>query len=200
MDIQPYSTYTDDQLLLSLRNDDNLAFGAIYNRYYQDVYRYLLILVKVPEIAEDLTHEVFLKIWEVRNQLTIERSFKGYLLRVSHNKAIDMHRKTAAETTLMDQLLHHYKANATAEYFSETDLKRFDALVEEALRSLTPQRRKIYELSRKEKKSYDEIARELNISRNTVKAHVSQTLALLREFILERAAFSLIMFVIKKLL
>lgn len=200
MDIQSYSSYTDQQLLTSLRNDDNLAFGAIYNRYYKDVYRYLLVLVKVSEIAEDLTHEVFLKIWDVRAQLKIERSFKSYLLRVSHNKAIDMHRKTAAEGTFMDQLLHHYKATSTVEYFSQAELKRFDTLVEEALDSLTPQRRKIYEMSRKEKKSYEEIAQELNISRNTVKAHISQTLSILRDFILERASFSLILLFIKKLL
>lgn len=76
-----------------------MAFAAIYKRYYQDVYRYLLILVKVPEIAEDLTHEVFLRIWDRRNQMQIEHSFKSYLLRISHNKAVDMFRKAAAETS-----------------------------------------------------------------------------------------------------
>jgi RNA polymerase sigma-70 factor (family 1) len=195
-----YSTYTDEQLLIALRNDDSLAFAAIYDRYYRDVYRYLLILVKASEIAEDLTQEVFIKLWDFRNQLKIERSFKSYLLRISHNKAVDMHRKIAAETTLMDQLLRHYQATATNDNFNTTDLKRFDSLVEEALDSLTPQRRKVYEMSKKEKKSYDEIARELHISRNTVKVHIYQTLALLRDFILEKGQFSVILLLIKKLL
>src|SRR5262245_56119873 len=140
---------------MSLRNNDSQAFGAIYNRNYRDVYRYLLVLVKVSEIAEDITHEVFLKVWELRNRLTIERSRKSYLLRADHNKAIDTMRKTATETTLMKQLLHYYKEAAVTENFSEAVQQQYDALVEEALNSLTPQRKKIYEMSKKEKKSYE---------------------------------------------
>jgi RNA polymerase sigma-70 factor (ECF subfamily) len=200
MGIDSYSTYTDEQLLISLRNDDSLAYAAIYSRYYKEVYQYLLIIVKAPEMAEDLTHEVFLKIWDVRSQLKIDRSFKNYLLRTAHNKAIDMTRKIATESNLLDQLLYHYKVSSVSEGFSQEDLKRFDSLVEEALRKRTPQRRKIYEMSKKEKKSYEEIAQELNISRNTVKAHISQTLALLRTFILERVQLSVILLLIKKLL
>lgn len=181
-----YATYSDDQLLSGLRNDDSQAFGAIYSRHYRDVYSYLLVLAKVPEVAEDLTHEVFLKIWEYRARLHIERSLKSYLLRTAHNKAIDLMRKIAAETTLMDQLLHHYKATAVTEIVSKSVQYQFDALVEEALGSLTPQRRKIYEMARKEKKSYGEIARELNISPNTVKTHIYQTGAILKTFILEK--------------
>jgi RNA polymerase sigma factor (sigma-70 family) len=155
----------------------------------------------VPEMAEDLTHEVFLKIWEVRHQLHIERSFKSYLFRVSHNKAIDMHRKIAADNRLMDQLAQHYNAGALEEdLFSQEDLQRFNALFEEALASLSPRRRRIYEMSKKEKKSYEQIGLELNISRNTVKGHISQTLALLKEFILEKGQFALVLFIIKKML
>jgi RNA polymerase sigma factor (sigma-70 family) len=154
----------------------------------------------VPEMAEDLTHEVFLKIWEVRHQLHIERSFKSYLFRVSHNKAVDMHRKIAADNRLMDQLAQHYNASALEDLFSQEDLQQFNALLEQALVSLSPQRRKIYEMSKKEKKSYEQIAQELNISKNTVKAHISQTLALLKEFILEKGQFILVLFIIKKLL
>jgi RNA polymerase sigma-70 factor (family 1) len=200
MDIKSSSACTDEQLLMSLRNDDSVAFGAIYDRYYQDVYRYLLILVKVPEMAEDVTHEVFLKIWQVRHQLEIQQSFRSYLLRVGHNKAIDMNRKIAAESSLMNQLLYHYKANSIADNFSEADLKGFNSLIEEALRSITPQRRKVFEMSKKEEKSYEEIAQELNISQNTVKVHMSRTLALLRNFILERIQYSVILVLIKKLL
>jgi RNA polymerase sigma-70 factor (family 1) len=186
MDNNLYATSTDEELLILLRNDDRLAFTAIYDRYNKDVYRYLYILVKVPEIAEDLSHESFLKIWELRHKLKIESSFKGYLFRLCHNKAVDMHQKIAREQALMDRVLQQYQENPVVEEYSQKQLEQYDALVEEALDSLSPQRRKVFELCKKEKKSYEEVARELNISPNTVKAHMSMILSLLRSFILER--------------
>lgn len=193
MELTTYSTYTDEQLLAALKKDDSQAFGSIYSRYYPDVHRYLLVLVKVPELAEDLTHEVFIRIWESRQTINITRSFKSYLLRSAHNKAIDFIRKNAAEARFLDQLLHHYKTTAPDENFTPADHQRLDVLVEEALASLTPKRRQVYELSRKEKKSYAEIAQELNISINTVKVHISETLALLREFILDKGEITLVL-------
>ena len=97
-----------------------------------------------------------------------------------------MMRKMASETTLMEQLLHHYKTNSSTESITEADRQQFVELVQEALNSLTPQRKKIYEMAKKEKKSHEEIARELNISPNTVKTHMYQTMGLLKEFILEK--------------
>ena len=199
MSINLYSSYSDEQLLMSLRNNDSQAFGAIYTRNYRDVYRYLLVLVKVPEKAEDLTHEVFLKIWESWERLTIERNLKSYLLRTAHNKAIDLMRKTATETTLLEQLLQHYKETTITESFNEAVQQQYDALVEEALNSLTPQRKKIYEMSKKEKKSYEEIARELNISSNTVKTHIYQIGTLLRNFIHEKIQFYIFLILALKL-
>jgi RNA polymerase sigma-70 factor (family 1) len=192
MDNNPYATSSDEDLLILLRNDDRLAFSAIYDRYYKDAYRYLYILVKVPEIAEDLSHEAFLKIWEVRQQLKIDRSFKGYLFRLCHNKAVDMHKKIAAEQVLMDRVLQQYHRNPVIEEYSQKQLEQYDALVEKALDSLSPQRRKVFEMCKKQKKSYEEVARELHISPNTVKAHMSTILSLLRNFILERRDFFLI--------
>jgi RNA polymerase sigma-70 factor (family 1) len=200
MDNNFYAASTDEELLILLRNDNRLAFGAIYHRYYKDVYRYLFVLVKVPEIAEDLAHEVFLKIWEVRHKLKIESSFKGYLFRLCHNKAIDMHKKIATNQALMDRVLQQYEMNPVVEQYSQKQLQQYDALVEKALDSLSPQRRKVFELCKKEKKSYEEVSLELNISPNTVKAHMSTILSLLRNFILERRELLLyFLFVIRML-
>jgi RNA polymerase sigma-70 factor (family 1) len=195
-----YTKSSDEELLILLRDDDRLAFSAIYDRYYKDVYRYLYILVKVPEIAEDLSHEAFLKIWEVRQQLKIDRSFKGYLFRLCHNKAVDMHKKIAAEQVLMDRVLQQYEMNPVVEQYSQKQLEQYDALVEEALDSLSPQRRKVFEMCKKEKKSYEEVARELHISPNTVKAHMSTILSLLRNFILERREFFLYFLFVMRML
>ena len=71
MEINSYSTYSDSELLVFLRTGDKKAFEEIYNRYHKPVYRYLVSLVKIPEIAEDLVHEIFVKLWDIREKLVI---------------------------------------------------------------------------------------------------------------------------------
>jgi len=177
------------------------AFGELYDRYRQDVYRYALALVKIPELAEDVVHDVFVKIWEIRHRLEIKQTFRSYLFRVCHNRAIDINKEIAANRNLVDQLLYHYRASHDSEgKYSQEELQRYDELVEEALNSLTPQRRKVYDMCKKEKKSYEEVARELEISPNTVKAHVSQTLALLRQYIRQHVNLSIVIIFLQKFL
>jgi len=54
-----------------MSRDDTVAFEALYNRYRQETYRYILTVVKVPELAEDLVQDVFIKIWDNRARLVI---------------------------------------------------------------------------------------------------------------------------------
>lgn len=200
MDISVNATYTDEQLLTALRNDNSQALGIIYERYYQHIYHFLLTVIKDPHAAEDLTHEVFIKIWDIRHQLKIEKSFKSYLLKIGHNKAIDLLRKISSEEGVKMQLPYYYQAAQAGESFSQEELDRFQSLMDQALDSLTPHRRKLYELCKTQKKSYAEVAKELNISLNTVKAHMGKILSLLREFIYERWQFSLLFLLLKKFL
>lgn len=192
MGINSYSTYSDTELLVFLRDGDKLAFAEFYNRYHKPVYRYLISLVKVPEIAEDLVHEIFLKLWDIRQKLEIKENFKGYLFWMCHNKAADTTKKIAGERMLKNQLLlHYYQTLSTVETHTFEQLQRYDNLIEEALNSLSPQRRKVYELCKKQGKSYQEAANELQISTHTVKEHMSYALSALRDFLRHKGEFSL---------
>ncbi len=193
MSTKNYSTYTDEELIDFLRESDSLAFAEMYRRYYKDIYHYLMVLIKLPDVAEDLTHEIFLKIWDVRKKINITNNFKGYLFRVCHNKAVDENKKVAANLNLRDQLLYHYKASEMPEDTTAGQLVQYDKLVEEALNSISPQRRKVFEMCKKHNKSYAEVADELNISINTVKVHISKTLSLLRDFILQKGDLFLVL-------
>jgi RNA polymerase sigma-70 factor (ECF subfamily) len=200
MTISTYSTYQDEELLVFLRGSDSAAFTEIYNRYHKPVYKYLISLVKVPQLTEDLLHEVFLKLWENREKIEIRESFSGYLFRICHNKAADMIRKIAGERSLKMALLLHYQGFTPDEYRSREELQRFDNLVEQALDSLSPQRRKVYELCRRQEKSYQEVAAELGISTNTVKEHMAKALSTLRNFLEEKGKFTFALLLLEKFL
>ena len=195
-----YSTYSEGELLTFLRSDDPSAFAELYRRYRLDVYRYGLTIVKVPQQAEDLLQDTFIKLWDVRHRLEIKQGFRQYLLRICHNRGIDINKQMVVNRQLADLLLIHYQDANVSQERSREEWQRYDALVEEALNSLSPQRRKVYEMCKKEKKSYEEVARALNISTNTVKAHVTQALALLRDYISKHAKISVFILLLQKIL
>jgi RNA polymerase sigma-70 factor (family 1) len=200
MGIDSWSTYTDNELLVFLREGDKMALAEFYNRYHKPVYRYLISLVKVPEIAEDLVHEIFLKLWDIRQKLEIKENFKGYLFWMCHNKAVDTTKKIAGERMLKDELLFHYYQNLSiVENHTPEQQQRYHDLIEEALNSLSPQRRKVFELCKKQGKSYQQVADELQISTHTVKEHMSYALAALRDFFRQKGEFSIVLMLISKL-
>jgi RNA polymerase sigma factor (sigma-70 family) len=106
----------------------------------------LISLVKIPALAEDLTHEVFLKVWEVREKLKINENVAGYLFRMAHNKAVDGLQRIVGERTFKDELLKVYQISYGNVHHSQKQWEQLDKLIDQALDSLPPQRRMNWEL------------------------------------------------------
>ncbi len=71
------------------------ACGELYQRYYQDIYRYLFYRTSNPQIAEDLTGEVFLKMVQALPRYQIKAvPFRAWLFQIARNLAIDHYRRT----------------------------------------------------------------------------------------------------------
>lgn len=191
-----YSTYTDEQLFQLLQSGDQKVFEAIYERYHKPVYAYLLGFVKDNALAEDLTHEVFMKIWDIRGQVTLHTSFSSYLFRICHNKAINTLEKIASDNKLRNRVMLHLQTISSPEIQDAGKLKEYDQLLENALESLPPQRRKVFQLCREEGKTYDETASQLGISRNTVKEHMVKAQKALRSFLDEKGEIAFLLLVI----
>lgn len=194
-----YSSHTDAQLLGLLKTGDGGAFTEIYNRYHQPIYVYLIDFVKVPSLAEDLVHEVFMKIWEIRTRLEIKRSFSAYIYRISHNKALDALRKIASDQALRKEVLQWIDPHLPESDYAAIHTRRYERLLEEAVATLPAQRQKVFILCREEGKTYDEAASALGISRNTVKEHMVQSLRFLRHYFYEKGKLTLILLLVEKL-
>lgn len=187
-----YATYKDEELVNLLKENNKEAFTELYNRYHKAVYGYLFAQLKTQHHTQDILHEVFIKIWEIRMQLQLKSTFSAYLFRICHNKAVDFLRKMAADRLFRKELLIQYKQSSDYPSITLEELERMDSLVEEALEQLTPQRRIVFDLCRKQHKSYQQVAEELGISPNTVKEHMTKALATLRGFIRHRVNLTII--------
>ncbi len=186
----PNYSHTEARLLNELKKGSEAAFTQLYDRYHRGIYAYLLGFVKLPPLAEDLVHEVFMKIWEARERMEITTSFSAYLYRISHNKAIDALKKIAKDAMLRQEVLEWMDPCITEP--GNDRLNRYEALYHDAVAALTPQRQKIFILCKEKGKTYEEAALELGISRNTVKEHMVQSLRFLRAYFAEREQLTLL--------
>jgi RNA polymerase sigma-70 factor (family 1) len=179
------------ELLRLLKAGDINAYIQLYNKYHPALYAYVIRFIKVPELAEDLLQEVFLKIWEIRARIDPTLSFKAYLYRISRNSVFKMLKKITAEDELRIQVAHHI-----SETIEDADLKlqwqQYEQILQAAIDLLPPQRQKIFKLCRQEGKKYEEVAAELNISRNTVKEHMVLAVKSIKEYVSRHADIQLV--------
>ena len=74
----PYTTYTQEQLLLLLAQSDEAAFAEIYNRYWERLYVIAYNRLAEKETAEDAVHDVFTGLWQNRGKAEIQE-LENYL-------------------------------------------------------------------------------------------------------------------------
>lgn len=158
-------------LLQRLQQGDTGAYIALYDQYYPSLYTYILHFINIPELAEDALQEVFIKIWEIRERINPELSFSGYLYRITRNHVFKLLKKISADAALRLQVMQELQQQ-TEDADTALLWKQYESLLHQAIAQLPPQRQKVFRLCREESKSYEEVAVELGISRNTVKEHM----------------------------
>lgn len=175
----PHPTYQEKELLLLTSQGDEQAFERLFNQYVPILQPYLLEMLKSPQAVEDAIQNTFLRIWLQRDKLIDVEFPKTWISRIAINECLNMLRRQQTEKKVLDK----WQETAAHSAGIETDIQYHQtaALVQQAIGNLSPQRRKIYELSRVEGKAVSDIAEELGLSVQTVKNTLGTCLELIRE-------------------
>ncbi|SMO71202.1 RNA polymerase sigma factor [Fodinibius sediminis] len=173
---------TDKTLVEQIRNSNKEAFEKLFRRYYSGLHRFLWGYVQNSQVAEDMVQEVFVRVWENRGELNPNEKVKNYLYKVGRNLAIDhsRHKKIVREWEKEKKALHSYssdKKRVDEKLHNKFMLKE----VKKAIEELPSRRRLVFILSRYEGMTYKEIAKELDISVNTVDTQICRALQTLRD-------------------
>jgi len=169
----------DHSLIELLQKGNVAAFDSLFEGYSPKLYGFALKYFRNETDAEELVQEVFVKVWENRQALKSELSFKSYLFTIALNQIRKHFNKQAVSLRYLESLqqepeLTDNPALQNDDY--ETTLKHIDFLIEQ----MPPRRQEIFRKSKLEGKSSKEIAAELNISAGTVDNQVSEALRYLR--------------------
>ncbi|TDX00288.1 RNA polymerase sigma factor [Dinghuibacter silviterrae] len=182
---------SESELLQKMVLGDRSAYAAIYQRYHAGIYHYILRFVKLPDLAEDLVHDVFLKIWEVRERIDPSGAFGGYLYRIARNHVYKTIQRIAADRVLRARVLRHLGEEPPLEWIGQN--KEYERLFGQALSLLPQQRRNVFRLCREEGKTYEETAAILGISRNAVKKHMILSMRSIHDFMLRNGDVTLVL-------
>ena len=174
---RPISGVEDNSLLLKVAAGDSVAFAELVRTKWQKVLQHALTFVKSYQVAEELTQDVFIQLWDKREKLTEVKSFDNYLFIVSRNLIITHVRKKLVETnTLKDQKLEELFFKPDEQF----EFKELVAIIHEGADLLAEPRRTVFLLSRIEGKDSDFISAELGIAKRTVRWHLAEALNFLR--------------------
>ena len=173
------SIYSEYELVKRLQKSDVRAFDSLYHKYQRSLFLNILKLIKNEDASRDVLQEVFITLWEKRASLDPDNSVIGWLFVVSFNMSTAWLKKELKRTSLK-------AAGAPSDEAEETQREIADVrskLLREAIGRLSPQKRKVFELCKLQGKSYEETARELNISKHTVNEYLVVAVQYIRTYI-----------------
>lgn len=169
----------DNELYLRLKEGDERAFKALFQKYYSAMCHFAHQFLKDREMAEETVQELFVRIWEKRSTLNIETSVKHYFFRSIRNQCLNQiqHQKIKNQYASRIMESSHQEIDPDQYYLEVNLLQR----IEKSIDSLPAKRQEIFRLSREQGLKYKEIAEELNISIKTVEAQMGLALKHLRD-------------------
>lgn len=167
----------DAQLLARLKENNHKSYSILFQTYYKDLVLFAGSMIQDKSVCEDIVQNIFLKLWNERENLTIETSLKSYLIRATRNSCIDHIRHKKIVDNYAGEFLHVNNNYTTEEYILHSDLYHH---LQEAIAKLPEKPREAFILSRFKDMKYKDIAKMLNVAERTVEDRISKALSQLR--------------------
>jgi len=177
--VEARKSQSDVELLALLKEDDQVAFTEIYNRYWDKLFTVARYRLDDELEAEEVVQNIFLSLWKRRNNLELTHSLSTYLsVAVKYQiitKLALLRRKEEHRNLLMNT--QEEGVETTEQWLSEKELK---LQIEACINKLPKKCRIIFQMSRDQGKTNAQIAEELQIAEKTVEGHMTKALHTLR--------------------
>lgn len=175
----------ETMLLRQMQAGNEEAFTVIFRHYAPQLFLKAFTLLKDRLLAEEIVQEVFTRIWQKRERLDPEQNFSGWLSTITVNQVLDMFRKMKRDRLLQERFL--YMQSKNYQHIDEfIDYRQSREILEKAVKELSPQQHKVYQLCQVEGYSYKETASELGISPITVKEYLVNANKVIRRYMKDR--------------
>lgn len=181
------------EILSQLHEGNLLAFQSVYESYSAHIYNFIYSLLYNSLDTEDLTQEVFVRVWEQRGTLDADKNFDAYIFQIARNLVYDAWDTRLHAERYMESLAAEWDEQETAEA-EEIAASSIGQYIDSLIDKLPASRREIFLLSRKEHLSTKEIALRLSISERTVETQIYRSLLFLRKHLAKEGIFLYLLF------
>jgi RNA polymerase sigma-70 factor (ECF subfamily) len=169
--------FADEQLMQQVGAGDTQALALLYERHHRKVYAFFVKMVRQPDLAEDLTQDVFFRLLRYGHSFQTDTPFQAWLFRVAHNVANDHFQKHKYEVDACETPETEDQHDPNERLDQRQKLQR----VERALGQLSHEKRELLILSRFHNLKYQQIANLFDCSVSAVKVRIHRALADLRK-------------------
>jgi RNA polymerase sigma factor (sigma-70 family) len=166
--------------LTAIRNGDHATFVEVYDVMHARVFRFFLKRVYFHDTAKDLTQQCFIRLWQYRESLSPEHALEKQIFIIARGLLINHLKKEATQKKLKADASR--RLSAVVETGGDTLLERSDE-VNEAIKGLSPVRKRVIILKTFHGCTNKEIAQQLQISVKTVEDHVTKAFRHIRQII-----------------
>jgi RNA polymerase sigma-70 factor (ECF subfamily) len=172
----------EKELLLLLKQGSQYAFEQLYLAYSKRIFGNIIRLVRSTDTAQELLQDIFLKLWNNREQIDPDQSFRSWLFRIAENTAYDFFRRAARDEKIKRELL---KAAVSMYHHVEEALytKENVHIIQSAIEALPAQRKKVFHLCKIDGRSYEDVSAQLGISTSTISDHIVKATRFIREYL-----------------
>ena len=184
---------TDEQLMLACQRGNEKALDALYQRYYRPVLTFIYRIVQDSHLAEDLTQETFLRIYNNRLNWMPKSKFTSWLYRIARNLCIDEKRRYWNRLVTADSQFHDADEENTSFMdrvednsmnARETCASKIDErMIQEAVNQLSEEQREVIILNKYQGLTYIEIADIIGVTPESVKQRAYRAHLRLREIL-----------------
>ncbi|WP_282035608.1 RNA polymerase sigma factor [Saccharicrinis aurantiacus] len=178
-------------LVKQLQASDEAAFEKVYDLMASKIYHFVKLSIKNKEDAQEITQEVFIKLWNERERIDSSKSLQSFLYVIAKNKINDHLRKVLNEKKYLESIIHSYNI-LDDDLVNIIDFRDTEKVILKLISMLPERRRQVFELSRFKGYTYKEISKELGISENTVDTQIRKALANLKEGLLRLSIYLLL--------
>lgn len=178
------------ELLQQLSANNKQALKVIFDEYYDMVFYAVYRIVSDKNTAEDLSQDVFMRLWEKRHQIIINGSIGAYIRRMAINEGLGYLRKNKKYDIEEIQDQHSPLTNSGEDTYIDGELEQ---QIQQAIATLPPRCKTVFVLSRFEELSYKEISEKLDISPKTVENQISKALKIMRVALKSYLAYLLLL-------
>lgn len=179
-----------DQLIIEkIKQGDETAFEFVFNKHYTMLCRLANQLLHDAALAEEIVDDAIFYLWEHRDELVITHSIRSYLTQAVRNRSLNemksaawIHERNASAISPEDEAEFLDSVFIDDNHpLGELIQKELEEKINEYINQLPEECRTVFYMSRVEQMKQEDIAKELHISINTVKYHIKNALAYLRQ-------------------